>query len=873
MNFLHESSTINLRQEVGDNWDVLSIDSSEPISGVEEDIFHQSPVVSAEKDQDGADASNDDCDDTMSINNLNKNGTKKRKYHYMKRKEKVSSSVSRQQKWTQALQSMTEAKLRRTSCCKQLKCFKEVNYSFFKQRSKELLSSATVSRRASLQAMRGSDGDYFFNGRRVCTRFLKKSFHFSSDLLANEGGDFHDKSNTSQISNICATSNHDGTYTSSSSTLQFRFSPQKDSIVSFLLRLSEDCSEKMPDKIEYHLPFFQKREVYSHFINEYKKLYKSQPPSPHYFLTVWKTACGQIKVRKSSRFTVCDTCEQIRAAMKDAVLKGGDTRELKARKREHLKMVSDERMEYQKKRDRTRLEPSVYCSVIVDGADQSAYGLPHFTTKTKDTSKGRGLKVHLIGALEHNVDNILHLFTMTEEHETGSNHIVETVHRFLNDRRDRGKLPPNLFVQVDNCTRENKNQYLMAYMEHLVAASVFQSVEVGFLPVGHTHEDIDQCFSQTSRELDNNNALTLPELHKVVSVVNHGHTKVSHMRRIANWKDLCEQERCIRRVNNISQYRYFKFSRSFSEHDTLQGAIVSTRCHVKHSCYDQWREMFPSKKGKTPSGILKHCPDLNKTPSLKITCPVGYNDVTKRIQAEEGRINNIDKMIHLTELRDFVFKSRVDEFHWDLSEAAETEHINKHRSSSGNGEDVDEIQPQVQAERNSNRTSITQPIDVSSNPPNANVASKVRGVLDVKNKVDIACSSKHVSGALSRVSYVVGSFVAVQTDEDSASPGSQTFWIGKVLDTVNQCGESYVKRLKVHWYDMARKEEPLQGQYHPCYNSSKSKVSCSGTRKVARRKLQVPFVDMVDTDTVIVSFQNLTKRNTLPLSVQKKLST
>ena len=129
---------------------------------------------------------------------------------------------------------------------------------------------------------------------------------------------------------------------------EFRHSPLKDAIISFLQRLSDDCSERMSDKSEYHLPFFQKREVYAHFLTEFKRLYNTTPPSPHYFLTTWKRHCNEIKVRKLSRFTICSTCEQIRSAMKETVLKGGDTSELKSRKRQNLKLVSDERMEFQK---------------------------------------------------------------------------------------------------------------------------------------------------------------------------------------------------------------------------------------------------------------------------------------------------------------------------------------------------------------------------------------------------------------------------------------------------------------------------------------------------------------------------------------------
>lgn len=43
----------------------------------------------------------------------------------------------------------------------------------------------------------------------------------------------------------------------------------------------------------------------------------------------------------------------------------------------------------------------------------------------------------------------------------------------------------------------------------LVSLQVFETVEVGFLPVGHTHEDIDQGFSVLSRHLRKNAALSL----------------------------------------------------------------------------------------------------------------------------------------------------------------------------------------------------------------------------------------------------------------------------------------------------------------------------------------------------------------------------
>jgi hypothetical protein len=44
---------------------------------------------------------------------------------------------------------------------------------------------------------------------------------------------------------------------------------------------------------------------------------------------------------------------------------------------------------------------------------------------------------------------------------------------------------------MDNCVKDNKNKYLLAFLSLLMAKEVFQEVKLKFLVVGHTHEDID----------------------------------------------------------------------------------------------------------------------------------------------------------------------------------------------------------------------------------------------------------------------------------------------------------------------------------------------------------------------------------------------
>ena len=62
-------------------------------------------------------------------------------------------------------------------------------------------------------------------------------------------------------------------------------------------------------------------------------------------------------------------------------------------------------------------------------------------------------------------------------------------------------LPRNLYLQLNNCAKDNKNQFIMVFISMLTLYGVFKKIKVGFLLVGHTHEDIDAYFSHLSKTL------------------------------------------------------------------------------------------------------------------------------------------------------------------------------------------------------------------------------------------------------------------------------------------------------------------------------------------------------------------------------------
>ncbi len=68
--------------------------------------------------------------------------------------------------------------------------------------------------------------------------------------------------------------------------------------------------------------------------------------------------------------------------------------------RRHLRQVKLERAEYSRNRMKTIENPGKFLSVIIDGADQSKFGIPRFLEKSKSEA-GYSLKQKLTGVLFH----------------------------------------------------------------------------------------------------------------------------------------------------------------------------------------------------------------------------------------------------------------------------------------------------------------------------------------------------------------------------------------------------------------------------------------------------------------------------------------
>ncbi len=417
----------------------------------------------------------------------------------------------------------------------------------------------------------------------------------------------------------------------------------------------------MPDCDEVHLPYHVKTDVYQLFAKEEERFSQrcsSRCVSDSYFFSIWKQFAPHIKVRKIHRFTKCSDCEFYRSELAKAGLNERTASVLKRSKAAHIAFVQRERLEYARKRDQAIRNPSKFCSFIIDGADQSAYGLPHLLFNTK-SMRGEKLKVRLIGVKEHLLVPNVFFYLMTEEFETGANHVIECVHRFLSHKFEKGPILQTLYVQADNCSRENKNRYFMSYFEMLVARGVVKDVYVSFLPVGHTHEDIDQIFSRTSTHLRSHNAVTISDLADELAVSYTPRPRVSRLSAVANFSGLCDHSDCVYSPPPWTSFHYFHFCRSF---EPPRSALerFRTKLFVRTESTHDWTLFHGSR------GFLKFCPDLRRTPSTNILPPPNYEEVLRCFRTAETLINNAAKMTALRSLAGEVYVERTVPFHWNL---------------------------------------------------------------------------------------------------------------------------------------------------------------------------------------------------------------
>lgn len=317
-------------------------------------------------------------------------------------------------RWRDEINALSDDDLKTWPCCSK-QCFRAVNTGFLMDKMRVYRSIDKEARRLILFQMTCSDGTFHFDGVSVCSNFLDKALRFSrhmQSLMRRSSFDIESSFSDSLLqalnSKSCNVDDDELDVANKETPGSLGRELAKDSIIVFLRRVADATGEEMPDTKEVHLPFFKKEALFEVFEFEFNRINNSvSAPSLGYFLRMWGKYCSHIKVRKSRRFKECDICLQLRMEIGDAIKSGRSTDELKKQKQAHNDFIARERQYYTEKKHLACLKRSKYLSFAIDGADQSAFTLPHLLGSSKD-DRGHGMKLHLIGLLQHLVDNHLH---------------------------------------------------------------------------------------------------------------------------------------------------------------------------------------------------------------------------------------------------------------------------------------------------------------------------------------------------------------------------------------------------------------------------------------------------------------------------------
>ena len=230
-----------------------------------------------------------------------------------------------------------------------------------------------------------------------------------------------------------------------------------------------------------------------------------EPVGERQFRRLWQENFAVwCKKRARKPFGTCTVCAGYKARIAKHARDRNELARLKSEYSGHLAEIKKERQIYYEHRRKALVNAAI--SIIVDGMDQSKLTVPHHKLQPKDT--GSFLETKITGVLVHGKCFDAYVSEPQVRHDTNLNLtcIHTTLMKVLATYPD-GNHPRVLYVQVDGGS-ENKNKWMLAYLSLLVEAQLFDKVKMSFLPVGHTHEDIDQAFSRIAVHLNKHDAVT-----------------------------------------------------------------------------------------------------------------------------------------------------------------------------------------------------------------------------------------------------------------------------------------------------------------------------------------------------------------------------
>ena len=298
------------------------------------------------------------------------------------------------------------------------------------------------------------------------------------------------------------------------------------------------------------------------------RMYNKQYPDFHISQTAFylflknEQKLKHIKIR-SPRSDMCDFCElQKRRIAGTKPHDESKTEELTAELAAHQNAYQGERAIYNTERKRAEEDRKKFkqgelksddCVDHISMDYGQAVGVPHTADQLGGTFYLHMRNFHLFTAcsvLENN-----QIFYTYDEREAGkgSNEVISFLHNFLASREIK---TPDIRIHADNCTGQNKNNYVIWYLIWLTVTGRVKHIELKFMIKGHTHFIADSGIGHAKREFRKSDVFCLKHWAKIID-----RSAVTNKARIVDGNDVYDWKKGLtpyfKSLNGISKFQHF----------------------------------------------------------------------------------------------------------------------------------------------------------------------------------------------------------------------------------------------------------------------------------------------------------------------------
>ena len=388
--------------------------------------------------------------------------------------------------------------------------------------------------------------------------------------------------------------------------------------------------DKMPDEPVWQVAAPWKKTVWEWYQGDVSEYEQYVSVSCDYFMKKWP---ADVKLRKWMRFSKCGVCESNRKIKWDRTTSHDEKALATETLVAHYKQVKRERAYALSKAQQAVERPKEFLSIALDGTDQLPKGIPQFNVDTSTEARYVDrLKVKFTIATIHgletscydHLDNVAGDPNLTIEvrsfsfvyDNTSVTCLLFLVMQVLQRTLKRaehllGRLPDTLYLQMDNCWRENKNSALANWCALLCERGLFKGgVFLSFLPKGHTHNECDQIASRLSVAVRRKTILTRAELYVMMKKC-FKNVRCEAIDFVADSKKFLNPQENDRwtgskfqYIHQISKFRFFRIKLT---------AANNLEIRTKKSCEDDYwslhhlmRRVHGTKSGLTYDDLSTH---------------------------------------------------------------------------------------------------------------------------------------------------------------------------------------------------------------------------------------------------------------------------